>query len=487
MGQTTTIHIHYLIAKGTFDTVIWAMLNRKVGDQEKWVFLNLAQAWTPSDTMKGDSEDDKDGTFFSHFEKDKQHDIRLFFSPSMNKEKKRKRTGDSHTDGSPLPQSPRGRSQFGPRRSRPMLTFEITKTNTPLPHQVHTQKESDNSVPVYDCLKFCASKNTDRIYIYDKDGLPLHCNFIPLDIRLQNWEELPPEFNHSENRRQVVRFVREWSSLTAMRQRMGEEEWKSFSQPHPAAGGAHTIPALAQQHLQARKHTYTIKAGELWDLWADLNLVEHHRTITEEPSRTSQNHHRTSQNYHRTSQNHQPTNTTAGYLQAVDSAGTPLCLSCRKPSGEHHGWAGGFCSPACTEDFQLRSNQGYMRTHVLEKEQGVCQHCGLNAHQLYVQVRDAPRIHRNEMLDNTWLAQLPLKQVGLICRTLICIFGHFFLDHINPVYRGGGQCSLVNLQTLCTVCHRMRTTQQAKDRSQMKRDQAASKLASDITRFFVKK
>lgn len=36
-----------------------------------------------------------------------------------------------------------------------------------------------------------------------QDGLPLHCNFIPLDIRLQNWEELPPEFNRTENRRQV--------------------------------------------------------------------------------------------------------------------------------------------------------------------------------------------------------------------------------------------------------------------------------------------
>lgn len=34
--------------------------------------------------------------------------------------------------------------------------------------------------------------------------------------------------------------------------------------------------------------------------------------------------------------------------------------------------------------------------------------------------------------------------------------GQFWqVDHINPVYRGGGQCSLENLQTLCTVCHRM--------------------------------
>lgn len=28
------------------------------------------------------------------------------------------------------------------------------------------------------------------------------------------------------------------------------------------------------------------------------------------------------------------------------------------------------------------------------------------------------------------------------------------VDHIQPVYRGGGQCSLENLQTLCTVCHK---------------------------------
>uniref|UniRef100_A0A671SDW1 Zinc finger, RAN-binding domain containing 3 n=1 Tax=Sinocyclocheilus anshuiensis TaxID=1608454 RepID=A0A671SDW1_9TELE len=87
IGQTTIVHIHYLIAKGTFDNVMWAMLNRKetvtgsalnekkeylkaeVGDQEKLDFLNFVQAWTPSDTMKDDSEDDKDGTFFSHVHK----------------------------------------------------------------------------------------------------------------------------------------------------------------------------------------------------------------------------------------------------------------------------------------------------------------------------------------------------------------------------------------------------------------------------------
>ena len=53
-----------------------------------------------------------------------------------------------------------------------------------------------------------------------------------------------------------------------------------------------------------------------------------------------------------------------------------------------------------------------MRARVLQTEQGVCQSCGLQAHQLYLKVRDAPPTHRKEMLENTGLAQLSLKQVG---------------------------------------------------------------------------
>uniref|UniRef100_A0A672NYG2 Zinc finger, RAN-binding domain containing 3 n=1 Tax=Sinocyclocheilus grahami TaxID=75366 RepID=A0A672NYG2_SINGR len=639
IGQTMTVHIHYLIAKGTFDTVMWAMLNRKetvtgsalngkkeylkaeVGDEEKWDFLNFAKAWTPSDTKKGDSEDDKDGIFFSHFEREKQHDIRSFFSPSVNKEKKRKRTGDSPSDGSPLAQLPEGvepvrtldiqssdlkadqgedfspqvkrfrqvspssrrggkksplSSLCAPRRlsaglqatrhnqkwncsactfsnsglllhcemcesprnahkapctssslpDHPSSSSSLTticisdsdQENEPAtpstPQTPHTRPnlqaspvvaethvdesqemqrknenfhsdESDDSVPVYDSLKFCASKNTDRIYIYDKDGLPLHCNFIPLDIRLQNWEELPAEFNHSENRSQVVRFVREWISLTAMRQRMVRKSGSVFHSP---------ILLLEELSQSQRRHSSTSRYLSRQDVaQTSITVAQKEggalRIIKKDnigPKRQSSSEHTDPSNREAESSVCVQTNTTAGYLQAMDSAGTPLCLSCQKPSGEHRGWAGGFCSPACMEDFQLRSNQGYMRARVLETEQGVCQHCGLNAHQLYVQVRDAPRTHRKEMLDNTWLAQLPLKQLNEMIQSPV--EGQFWqVDHINPVYRGGGQCSLENLQTLCTVCHRMRTAQQAKDRSQMKRDQAASKLASDITRFFVKK
>ncbi|XP_073699711.1 DNA annealing helicase and endonuclease ZRANB3 [Garra rufa] len=545
IGQTTTVHIHYLIAKGTFDTVMWAMLNRKetvtgsalngkkeylkaeVGDQEKWDFLNFAQAWTPSDSMKGDSEDDKDGVFFSHFERDKQHDIRSFFSPSVNKEKKRKRSGDSPSDGSPLSQKPEGAEpvrtpaipssdskadqgeDFSPQVKRFRQVSPLSRRGgkkSPLsslcvPRRLsaglqaprHNQKWScsvctfSNSGLLLRCEMCESPRNAQKVCVCVslQDGLPLHCNFIPLDIRLQNWEELPPEFNHSENRRQVVRFVREWSSLTAMRQRMVRKSGRVFHSP---------ILLLEELTQSQRRHSSTSRYLSRQDV-AQTSIAAAQkeggalRIINKDntgPKRKSTSKPTDPTNREAESSVCAETNTTAGYLQAVDSAGTPLCLSCQKPSGEHCGWAGGFCSPACMEDFQLRSNQGYMRARVLETEQGVCQHCGLNAHQLYVQVRDAPRTHRKEMLDNTWLAQLPLKQLNEMIQSPA--EGQFWqVDHINPVYRGGGQCSLENLQTLCTVCHRMRTAQQVKDRTQMKRDKSASKLASDITRFFVKK
>lgn len=64
----------------------------------------------------------------------------------------------------------------------------------------------------------------------------------------------------------------------------------------------------------------------------------------------------------------------------------------------------------------MRTSQTYMRSRVLEVEKGICQHCGLHAHELFLKVRDTPPSKRKEMLENTWLAQLSLKEV----RTMFC-------------------------------------------------------------------
>ncbi|KAF5893400.1 DNA annealing helicase and endonuclease ZRANB3, partial [Clarias magur] len=464
IGQTSSVHVHYLIAKGTFDMVMWAMLNRKEtvtgstlngrkaylkadeADKEKWDFLNFAQAWTPSDSITGDAEDDKDGVFFSHFEKDKQHDIRSFFSPCPDK--KRKRTDDSSVTDSPgtpsqdqwgaTNQSPRSCSSdlanqeedFCPQTDRkrqndigrdrqqsPCITLsdsEEDKTpQTPLSTQSATLKQKeegdktsealgdppdtkilnandsrepeplDDSLPLYDSLKFCASKNTERIHIYSK----------------------VTRFNLNRLAKPRYRRSTQVPLLSARNEYLSKKEvaQTSLSAAQRQGGTVRTI---------SKDNSFSIKTS-----------------VKKSPSQT-------------------------GYLQALDSGGTPLCLSCQKPSVEHSGWAGGFCSASCMEELQLRSSRGYARSRVLETEQGVCQSCGLNARQLYLRVRDAPHTHRKEILDNTWLAQLPLKQLNEMIRHPV--EGHFWqVDHIQPVYSGGGQCLLDNLQTLCTVCHRM--------------------------------
>ncbi|XP_078147234.1 DNA annealing helicase and endonuclease ZRANB3 isoform X2 [Centroberyx gerrardi] len=731
IGQTCSVHVHYLIAKGTFDTAMWAMLNRKEtvtgstlngrkeylkaeeGDKDKWEFLNFANAWTPSGALPppgGNTGSDKDGVFFSHFEKDKQHDIRSFFSPGGGKEKKRKRTEDEEASPSVLPETTAGpadgarnaeesederaksapaappdqdfspqlkrlrtpqagpspASRFGGRRrsaaaagggsgspgplasfltprrlsetvpprekwSCPACTYSNSgllpycemcesprsSTEPPRPPRPastrgdqtcvvvssssdsepelgpgeapppkapkdkqsdegeeedeppkdkqkpgeaeeeedkrwrkgkqspgergggavggggcllpdHTQgqtaavcvsrptkstaeddddrddvdgKDKDDtsaSLPLYAGLQFCASRNTDRIYLYSKDGAPLNCNFVPLDIKLDNWDDLPEAFSRrQENQIQVLRFVREWSGLAAMKQKLLRRSGLLF---HSPSLGLEQLAAAQRPHSSTKRYldredVAQASLSKAQQEGGSVRLVTKENFFTKRRSASSltppgperQDGESSKAAGGHPSEVPEDPSSESGYLQAVDSQGVPLCLSCQQACSATGGpWDTRFCSHKCQEEFQLRSSQSYMRSRVLEAEQGVCQHCGLHVHQLFLRVRDAPPAQRKEMLENTWLAQLSLKQLNEMIRAPV--EGDFWqVDHIRPVYSGGGQCSLDNLQTLCTVCHKSRTAQQAKERSQMKRSRAASKVSSDITRFFIKK
>ncbi|XP_058889852.1 DNA annealing helicase and endonuclease ZRANB3 isoform X2 [Acipenser ruthenus] len=686
IGQCSSVHIHYLIAKGTFDTVMWGMLNRKakvtgstlngkkehlkadVGDKEKWDFLNFASAWTPSETLHSDLLDSKDEVFFSHFEKEKQHDIRTFFSPRAGKENKRKRPTEESPAGIPNdedkaemtilhqsveegtmtkggsqeiadeeileiatePQSKRMRHLSQPmirnsgkqkRKSwagkasspvslqrsqrvsegasllwkklpaveREWNCISCTYTNSSLlpycevcetrrdsssnpskeesqqsnkatsekeqvpeglsqtdclvisdtdsesdsntrtdPEQTNEMEmekqkpeksqcnkspsqniedetvcESDNaSAPVYEGLMFCASRNTDRIYLYTKDGDPLNCNFIPLDVKLENWEDLPDIFENKKNRIQILRFVQEWSSLTAMKQRVLRKTGRIFRSPvlvlEDITKGQRrqsctkrylTKEDVVQASLgKAQKDGGSVRVVCKENVFSRMKVAQQTNAIPARAEGESVN--GTTQSV--ASSSAMPSQTAAdsqekGYLQALDAEGNPLCLCCQLPSLQvNTAWDTRFCSQRCQEEFLVRSNQSYMRAKVFETERGVCQQCNLHAQELYQRIKDAPRVSRKDILENTWMSQLSLNQLNEMIRNPT--EGLFWqVDHIRPVYGGGGQCSLDNLQTLCTVCHKERTAKQAKERSQMKKTTAASKLASDISRFFIKK
>ncbi|XP_069880097.1 DNA annealing helicase and endonuclease ZRANB3 isoform X2 [Dipodomys merriami] len=631
IGQCSSVNIHYLIANGTLDTLMWGMLNRKAqvtgstlngrkeklqakeDDKEKWDFLQFAEAWTPNDS----SEEFKKEILFTHFEKEKQHDIRSFFLPKPTKKQlettcdESRIFPDKNTISEPRKVATRDTINCGrdfepeakrlkltttndhssppeenPSWSKPTKTVRIENdpeakslSTTPahpgktwqcafctfindsvLPYcemcenpkgssgsnnciQDKNKNEEDNSqkdtskkvdagsdcekqvlgqsapdqlmenkegmievekedrlipqgeqlkhsdtLPVYDTLMFCASKNTDRIHLYTKDGKPMNCNFIPLDIKLDLWEDLPASFQLKHNRSLILRFVREWNCLTAMKQRVIRKSGQLFCSP---------ILALEEITKQQAKQNSTKRYITKEDVAvASMNKVKNDggciRLIMKDsrPQDPSTKELLEDGNSY-TSQDDLIVNpsTSKGYLQAVDNEGNPLCLRCQHPTSQEYqanAWDSRFCSLKCQEEFWIRSNNSYLRAQVFETEHGVCQLCNVNAHELFLCVRDAPKSQRKNLLDATWTSKLPLEQLNEMIRNPV--EGHFWqVDHMKPVYEGGGQCSLDNLQTLCTVCHKERTARQAKERSQMKRQSLASKHGSDITRFLVKK
>ncbi|NXS88980.1 ZRAB3 endonuclease, partial [Erpornis zantholeuca] len=666
IGQCSSVNIHFLIAKGTMDTLMWAMLNRKAkvtgstlngkkekmqaeeGDKDKWDFLSFAETWTPNESL-GDAQNE---LLFTHFEKDKQHDIRSFFSPKSSTEKKRKRfSGDEllHSDSETSAvtkeedaekshenlestrisevdtvchedscehEAKRARSISG---STPVCSSNKKKTsltgkkpslfsekhnelhpcglnnssestalnkvwhctactftnNDLLPYceMCHCPQSSDgerngeilrsqteegvseelrrdgeraegsaegrrgdlgevgaqqsldikeqetlgtekeeskkecgedksDTFQTYDGLMFCASRNTDRIHLYTKDGEPLNHNFIPLDIQLDNWEDLPETFQNKKNRALILRFVKEWTHLTAMKQKIVRKSGQIFCSPMHAAEeltkkqsvGNSTKRYVTREDVAAASLAKASSSGGSVRLISkEMGASLDKGGAATEPSTKLLSETGNDPTALPPGQTEaKGSSLSKGYLQALDSQGTPLCLSCQQPTAQPQpgcparAWDTRFCCHACQEDFSIRSSQSYLRSKVFQIEHGVCQCCQHNAQELYLSVRDAPSSQRKQLLESSWMSHLPLGQLNEMIRSPA--EGQFWqVDHIQPVYSGGGQCSLENLQTLCTACHRERTAKQAKERSQLKRRSLATKYGCDITQFLVKK
>ncbi|NXU52242.1 ZRAB3 endonuclease, partial [Turnix velox] len=650
IGQCSSVNIHFLIAKGTMDTLMWAMLNRKSrvtgttlngkkeklqaeeGDKEKWDFLNFAETWIPNESLEGPENE----LLFTHFEKERQHDIRSFFSPKSTSEKKRKifsaeeslckdsestevtkeeEDAEKSTENLEATRSDAIGSTFEPeaKRARSVtgstpvhssnkksltgkrLSLFSEENDQVLPRGLNTSSQTVNKVwhcsvctysnnellpycemcncpqsrnverngdsqmsqseedtskdsrrtegraecsaegrrkdfgemvtqksveiretieienkenadksdtfPIYDGLIFCASRNTDRIHLYTKDGEPLGHNFIPLDIQLDNWEDLPEAFQHKQNRSLILRFVKEWSRLTAMKQKVIRKSGQIFRSPLHAAeelAKKQSTPSSTKRYV-TKEDVAAASLSKASSSGGSVRLISKEigkkEKASAEPSGQSTK--LLPENGGTQSALHPDRAETGGfsqakgYLQALDSQGNPLCLSCQQPTAQPEpgssarAWDTRFCSHACQEDFSIRSSQSYLRTKVFEIEHGVCQFCNQNAQELYLSVRDAPKSQRKKLLESSWMSRLPLGQLNDIITNPA--EGQFWqVDHIRPVYSGGGQCSLENLQTLCTLCHRERTAKQAKERSQLKRQSLGTKYGCDITKFFMK-
>ena len=103
-----------------------------------------------------------------------------------------------------------------------------------------------------------------------------------------------------------------------------------------------------------------------------------------------------------------------------------------------------FCSDWCVEEWKLRSNPGYLREKVFERDRGACAQCGVDCEAAWRHIkklRGAARLR-------AWTAW------GIKPNSRQTLWD---ADHIVPVVEGGGECDLSNLRTLCLKCHRAAT------------------------------
>ena len=167
------------------------------------------------------------------------------------------------------------------------------------------------------------------------------------------------------------------------------------------------------------------------------------------------------------------------------STGSPCCVLCLTPYAEADRvkYDTAFCSQECSVEFSVRSSQGAARRQLYATQKGVCQKCGLDAHDLFERIAVLTPAERYQELLRLGY-RLPRSVKSL--RKLLAHpeEGDFWqADHIVPVSGGGGECDLSNYQTLCAGCHEVKTND---DRVNVKLQKAAEGV-SDIRGFMTQR
>jgi len=105
-----------------------------------------------------------------------------------------------------------------------------------------------------------------------------------------------------------------------------------------------------------------------------------------------------------------------------------------------------FCSDWCVEEWKLRSDPGYLRDKVLERDRGVCAVCQVDCLAAWCHLKRLRGAARARVTAEWGVRPGSRKSL-------------WDADHILPVAEGGGECDLSNIRTLCLKCHRAATAE----------------------------
>lgn len=316
-------------------------------------------------------------------------------------------------------------------------------------------------------LLFEVSANTGRIHLYacvsNKDSRPrqLALNFRPEDVEPPVILSSPPKIVHESpaHREAILTFIKEWNELRPI------ERNKIFGRPL-------RLPLCLELSCIKSEPHYTfeglLKGGskrrvapkdEISDplpenaIWQKVFLRKRYKM---------------KERYE---------------MQAWTAEGQPLCKLCQNPCLGIHAkdpeyFEDLFCKLNCFEVYRMRTSQRFMREVLFSVEHGICAHCKLDCHKLVKCIRPLSNDQRREHI----LKAAPdfANHRRLLDKLVLepTEGNAWHADHIVPVYRGGGECRLENMRTLCVICHSKVTAEQQTDRRLMR---ARAKQGLQIT------
>ena len=207
------------------------------------------------------------------------------------------------------------------------------------------------------------------------------------------------------------------------------------------AASAAGLPLRAPTAPEARRHTTTRQTDPL--LWAELTRppTPHETRAWSAPPNAYGEVRTWTQHFCSSTQ-------TAHCLVCLELVHTPTAGS-------------PFCGERCAASFFCARSGASARYQLFERERGVCQQCGFDAHGFHQRLQALPagpeRLQALMASPYVSTAKANLQRVMRTPRA-----GDFWeADHIVPVEFGGGESDLSNFQTLCVRCHAAKTREQA--------------------------
>lgn len=337
------------------------------------------------------------------------------------------------------------------------LCVQTTETND---SELAQQNEADEcwSNEVYS-LRFEVSKYTGRIHLFscilgkDSRPQPLYENFQPEELESLN---LPAANDSKEtdfkflkgnpvSRHALLSFIKEWNALRPIERRKLRGK---------------TLQLPLRVELCYLNESTNHKIGGLLKGGSKRRLTPLGEISQPLPSNAILKKVHLSSSYGQKEKQ---------YTQGWTLMDEPLCKLCQMPCKGSNAktpvyFEDLFCNLICCEEYRLRTSSRSLRQELFEIEHGVCTICQLDCHQLVRTIKPLSLERRREYIEE--VAPNVASQKKLLDKLANdpSEGNAWHADHIVPVYRGGGECKLENMRTLCVACHSNVTAAQRAER-----------------------